>query len=202
MRAVLGIGNPGNNYSNTRHNIGFMLLDYLAGKLNLRFKAAKKDYYYVLGELNDSPFVFVKPTTYVNLSGTAALDIVNNYKIDIEDLLVICDDINLDTAQLRLKASGGDGGHNGVNSIIYHLESDRFPRLRFGIGRNFPQGKMADYVLSPFNKEEFQLLDNSFGFASELIVEFIKGGLKASLDYYSKSIKNLKPGGKETPPAL
>lgn len=174
-----------------------MLLDYFARKENLSFKASKKDYFYALGESDSSPFVLIKPSTYVNLSGTAAKNALAQFGIEIEDLLVVCDDINLQTAQLRIKPSGGDGGHNGVSSIIYHLESDKFPRLRFGIGRNFQPGQMADYVLSPFSKDEFALLEQSFESGSQLLKAFISGGLKSALDYYSKSQKDSKPADTE-----
>ncbi|MGE5498434.1 MAG: aminoacyl-tRNA hydrolase [Syntrophothermus sp.] len=194
----MGIGNPGNRYSLTRHNAGFMLLDQFAEKHKLGFRSSKKDYIYARGEFNDSPFLLIKPTTYVNLSGQAAADVLSEYLIPPEDLLVVCDDINLDTGRLKIKASGGDGGHNGVNSIIYHLNSDQFPRLRFGIGRDFQAGQMADYVLSRFPDNELPMLNEAMTFGVQLLESFIAGGLKSALDFYSKAMKPGKDPGQKT----
>ncbi|MGE5432337.1 MAG: aminoacyl-tRNA hydrolase [Syntrophomonadaceae bacterium] len=186
MRAVFAIGNPGSRYSDTRHNVGFMLLDYFAQSLDLSFKASKQNYYFAEGELEGSPFILVRPGTYVNLSGVAASDFLSEHKLDPEDFLVLYDDLNLNLAQLKIKLSGGDGGHNGISSIIYHLASDKFPRLRIGIGRNFPQGGMVDYVLGSFSEEEFKALEPAFKMGSQMLAEYIKGGVKSMLDFYSR----------------
>ncbi|MCL5030990.1 MAG: aminoacyl-tRNA hydrolase [Bacteroidetes bacterium] len=188
MRAVLGIGNPGNRYKDNRHNAGFMLVDYFAAIHSLSFSPSKSDFYLSESEIDGSKYILIKPTTYVNNSGIVALFIVDNYKIDPQDLLVIHDDINIETAKIKIKISGGDGGHNGVNSIIYHLASDNFPRLRIGIGGNFEKGEMANYVLSDFGIEEKLQLDKSFKSANHLIEQFVIGGVKQLLDANSKLI--------------
>ena len=186
MKALFGIGNPGKQYSDTRHNIGFMILDELARKLECSFTAGKGDYFIAGGSLKGQDYILVKPTTYVNRSGIAASDILNNYDIPLEKFLVISDDVNLEVGKIRLRKSGGDGGHNGLASIIYYLESINFPRLRFGIGNNFEEGEMADYVLSPFEESELKIIKPRIEFAVSLAEEFIKGGLQSALDYYSK----------------
>jgi PTH1 family peptidyl-tRNA hydrolase len=185
LRAVLGIGNPGSEYSGTRHNIGFNILDYLAVKWKLEFSPSKKDYYFTGGNINASRFILVKPSTYVNLTGIAAEQVIGEYEIELEDLLVICDDINLEPGQIRLRTSGGDGGHNGIVSLIYTLESDKFPRLRFGIGNDFENGLMADYVLEKFCNDEIEIIEPQIKFTSEIIENFIIGGTKQMLEYYS-----------------
>jgi len=182
---VLGIGNPGSKYSGTRHNIGFNLLDHLAAKWKLEFSRSKKDYYFTGGNINASRFILVKPATYVNLSGIAAEQVVREYKIELEDLLIVCDDINLQLGQIRLRTSGGDGGHNGIVSLIYSLESDKFPRLRFGIGSDFENGLMSEYVLEKFSNDEIELIEPQIKFTSEIIKNFIIGGTKQMLEYYS-----------------
>lgn len=187
MRAVFAIGNPGSRYADTRHNVGLMLLDYFAQKFDLSFKASKKNYYFAEGELEGSPFILIRSGTYVNLSGAAALEFISEHKTDLEDFLVLYDDLNLDLAQLKVKLSGGDGGHNGISSVIYHLSSDKFPRLRIGIGRNFPQGGMVDYVLGSFQEKEFLALEPAFKLGSLMIEEYIKGGVKKMLDFYSRA---------------
>lgn len=187
MRAVLGLGNPGSRYQFTRHNIGYILLDLFAKKHDLKFDASRKDYYYSKGELLNSPFVLIKPTTYMNLSGIAAADLIADYQIPLNELLVVYDDINLEPGQIRIRKSGSDGGHNGLHSIIYHLGSENFPRLRFGIGSEFGKGDLSDYVLSRFTEKELSLLERSFTLGVELIEVFIKEGLNKMLDVFSSS---------------
>ena len=185
MRVILGIGNPGSKYSGTRHNIGFDIIDHLAEKWKLEFSTSKKDYYFTGGNINASRFMLVKPSTYVNLSGIAAEQVIGEYEIGLEDLLIVCDDINLGLGKIRLRTSGGDGGHNGIVSLIYNLESDQFPRLRFGIGSDFENGLMSDYVLEKFSKDETELIEPQLKFTSEIIENFIIGGIKQMLEYYS-----------------
>ena len=187
MRAVVGIGNPGKSYSLTRHNTGFIFLDYFADKYSLNFQPSKNDYYYAKGYINDIPFLLIKPTTYVNLSGVAVNQVIEDYEIQLEDLLVVVDEINLDLGEIKVRVGGGDGGHNGMNSIIYNLNSNQFPRIKIGIGNNFAKGEQVDYVLSKFNDEELKILLKSFEFCKELLEVFIKNGTKEMLDFNSKN---------------
>lgn len=186
MRVIVGLGNPGTKYELTRHNVGFLILDLFAKKHNLKFKASKFDYYYSEGLLGSSDFFLIKPTTYMNLSGVAILDSLNEHQISFEDLLVIADDANLSLGQVRLRQSGSDSGHNGIKSIIYHLQNDSFPRLRFGIGSEFDKGEMADFVLSKFSQDEFSDIGKSIDFSIELTEQFIIGGYKSMIDYFSR----------------
>ena len=190
MRIIFGIGNPGTRYLFNRHNIGFMFLDYFADSLSNSFKPSKADYYFTEGKLSNQSFSLIKPSTYVNNSGIAALQAIQNYKIELEDFLFVYDDLNLDFPDLRVRVSGGDGGHNGLNSVIYHLASEDFPRLRFGIGNNFEKGKMAEYVLTDFNNEEISQLKSTFSDGAFLLKEFIRGGTKSLLDANSALAKN------------
>ncbi len=185
MRIILGIGNPGNRYKINRHNVGFMFLDFFANNYSVEFIPSKNDYYFAGGRMGEYDFSLVKPSTFVNNSGTAALNSSLNLNTRIEDILVITDDINLEPGILKIKSHGGDGGHNGIASIIYHLNSNKFPRLRIGVGNNFEPGRMAEYVLSDFNVEESILLEKSFEKGKILVDNFIKGGLKQMLDYHS-----------------
>lgn len=189
MRILLGIGNPERRYSFNRHNVGFMLLDYFAKEHSIDFKPSKFDFYFAKGNLSSNPYLLVKPTTYVNNSGLAALQAVKKYETDIEDFLVIVDDINLQFADIRIRKSGGDGGHNGINSIIFHLQKDQFPRFRIGIGNDFAEGKMADYVLTDFNDNEKKVLLDTFKTGTTLLEEFITGGVNRMLDANSKLLK-------------
>lgn len=198
MRLVVGIGNPGKRYELTRHNAGFIILDAFAAKHGLDFKPSKKDYYIAGSENIASPFFLIKPTTYVNMSGTAVLDFIDQYNIDTSDILVVADDINLELGRIRLRQSGGDGGHNGLKSIIYHLESNYFPRLRFGIGSEFEKGLMADFVLTKFSSEDLKYLEKPVLFSVELIEKFISDGYKSMLDHFSKNISLTKSNSNDT----
>ncbi len=132
----------------------------------------------------------VKPTTYVNRSGIAALELSEEIDFDLKDFLVVVDDINLPTGKIRIRGKGGDGGHNGLYSLIYQLESEDFPRLRFGVGNNFEKGEMADYVLSPFNEDEMEIVQEKIDFSAQLIEVFIKEGYVAMLNFLAKSLKD------------
>ena len=189
MRAVIGLGNPGKKYESTRHNIGFIILDEIAYKHKLTFKPSKNDYLYSEGSILSSDFFLVKPTTYMNLSGIAIVDFLSKYLIPLNNILVIVDDVNLELGKIRLRQSGSDGGHNGLKSIIYHLQDDKFPRLRFGVGNKFEKGELADYVLDRFSQEELNSIKESVNYTVELVEQFIVGGYKVMLDYFSKQNK-------------
>jgi len=186
LRLILGIGNPGSKYNTNRHNVGFIILDHLASLNSISFAAARGDYYSASGKLEGNDYQLIKPTTYVNNSGLAAKQALEKYNLDVKDLLVIHDDVNLPHSDIRVKAKGGDGGHNGLNSLIYHLMSDEFPRIRIGVGNDFERGEMADYVLSDFSKEEMKALDENLDTIKRLIEEFITGGVSKLLDANSR----------------
>lgn len=134
----------------------------------------------------------------MNNSGIAVNDIIENDNIELEDLLIISDDINLETGRVRIRTSGGDGGHNGLSSIIYHLNSDKFNRLRFGIGNDFGDGKLPEYVLQNFYENELKIIRLSINFSVTLIEQFIIGGKNQMLNYFSKEqgkINNIKQEG-------
>lgn len=196
MRAIVGIGNPGSRYQNNRHNVGFQFLDFFSEQKSLTFKVSKFDYYYSEAELSGTPFVLIKPNTYVNLSGVAVLNCLVNYKIDINDLLVIVDDINLKIGSLRIRKSGGDGGHNGLSSIIYHLNKSKFPRLRIGIGNDFRNGLLSDYVLSDFHKDDILKLKKTFGIGMQLVEKFVIEDYSQMLNTFSQ-LMSLEKNNKE-----
>jgi len=190
VRIILGIGNPEPQYQQNRHNAGFMLLDYFEQKHSLKFRSSKQDYYFCEGKIRGQNYNLVKPSIYVNNSGIAAKQILNKFKIENTEMLVVCDDVNLTIPEVRIRVSGGDGGHNGLGSIIYNLNDDNFPRLRIGVGNNFDKGNMAEYVLSDFTKEEMEELIETFNNNLILLEEFIIGGTKQMLDANSKINKH------------
>lgn len=190
MRFIFGIGNPGNRYKYNRHNAGFLFLDFFAALFSINFTAAKGDYYSAKGSIADNNFMLVKPVTYVNNSGLAAKNLVDKYNINLQDFVVICDDVNLKLGTQRVRLSGGDGGHNGLRSIIYHLKSNQFPRIRIGVGNNSAGSELADYVLSDFEHEDLEELNKVFECTSSLIKEFIIGGSKKMLEENSRINKS------------
>ena len=190
MRLILGIGNPGKRYQHNRHNVGFMFLDYLANKYSISFIPSRNDYYFAEHKIGENYFNLIKPSNYVNNSGLSAMQAISNYNAFIDDLLVIHDDVYLATGTFRLKLTGGDGGHKGVNSVIYHLSSEDVARIRIGVGgKDFSQDNIAEYVLSDFDNEDEKLLSEVFENCSSLAEAFICGGKKQLLDVNSKLVK-------------
>jgi len=190
VRLILGIGNPGKRYQHNRHNVGFMFLDYLANKYSISFIPSRNDYYFAEHKIGENYFNLIKPSNYVNNSGLSAMQAISNYNAFIDDLLVIHDDVYLATGTFRLKLTGGDGGHKGVNSVIYHLSSEDVARIRIGVGgKDFSQDNIAEYVLSDFDNEDEKLLSEVFENCSSLAEAFICGGKKQLLDVNSKLVK-------------
>ncbi|OFY83629.1 MAG: aminoacyl-tRNA hydrolase [Bacteroidetes bacterium RIFCSPLOWO2_12_FULL_35_15] len=181
---IIGLGNIGEEYSNTRHNIGFMVLDTLAQENNLKFatdRLASVAYYKFKGKT----LVLVKPTTYMNLSGKAVNYWLQAEKISKENLLVITDDIALPLGTLRMKGKGSDGGHNGLKSIQETLNTTEYPRLRFGVGSEFSKGRQVDYVLGKWNEEEQKILVPRIKLAIEMIQGFSTIGLQRTMTAYN-----------------
>lgn len=189
LRVIFGIGNPGIRYEYTRHNAGFLLLDYFTSKKSISFKESSGEYFEATGSIGEE-YLLIKPVTYVNNSGLAAKQVIERYEVASEDFLVVCDDTNLDNYVLRVRLSGGDGGHNGLNSIIYHLMTEKFPRIRIGIGNSPSAENLADYVLSEFSKNELEEYQKTFSNGSLLIENFIIGGTKKMLEANSILMKS------------
>ena len=169
---IAGLGNIGDEYANTRHNIGFTVLDALAGLSGVSFQSGR--YADVARmRIKNKSLVLIKPSTYMNLSGKAIRYWLETEKISLENLLVVVDDIALPAGQLRLRMKGGPGGHNGLISIIETLETDEFARLRFGIGNDFAKGFQTEYVLGKWTKAEEETLIPKITEAIEIIKSFI-----------------------------
>lgn len=192
MRAIVGIGNPGAKYKLNRHNIGYLILDYFSQSYNLKFSNSKYDFHYLESQIGDNKFMLVKPTTYVNKTGEAVFQLVENFFIEPQNILVLVDDVNLKKFDFRLKKNGSDGGHNGLYSIISQLKTTNFPRLRIGIGNEFEKGKLSDFVLSDFSDNELKILENLFPFFAKIIQAFITGGFTLSLSVYSNIKQQIK----------
>lgn len=183
MTVLVGLGNPGRNYSDTKHNFGFWVLDKFAEKRSLKFRAGKGDY--LLVKSND--IALVKPTTYMNNSGMAVADYCRYFQNTPEELLVVYDDIDLPLGTLRFKPSGGSGGHKGMESIIYQLESEDFNRLRIGISAENEMGPSERYVLSPFPKDWKEKINEMIEKACDGINYFLTHDMKETMNKFNEN---------------
>lgn len=181
MKLIIGLGNPGKSYEKTRHNIGFMVLDNYLGEVKWQ-KKYNANYYEE--NIHDEKVIFIKPLTYMNLSGDAVIQFVRFYKIELKDILVIHDDLDLPIGKYRIKVNSSSGGHNGIKSIIGVLNSNSFARLKIGISSN-KEMDSKDYVLQKFSKSELNILDNLHTIIKEIINSFIDLDITEVMNKYN-----------------
>ncbi len=187
---IVGLGNPGREYRNNRHNIGFMVLDQLAGKMDTSFSKMKMNALMTAVRYKGHRIILLKPQTFMNLSGKAAASFIRFYKLPLENLLVVYDDVDLPFQTLRMRPNGGDAGQKGVRSIIKELGTKDFPRLRIGINR--PPGRMSvsSYVLLNFSDQEVETLPFVLDQAADAILTFVELGLNQAMTTYNQSPSN------------
>jgi PTH1 family peptidyl-tRNA hydrolase len=191
MVCIIGLGNPERRYEGTRHNLGFDVLDCLADRLRTPFKEGKGEYLLASCEVGEAPVKLVKPMTYMNDSGVAVADVAQRFEVPLDQLIVVCDDFQLPLGQLRVRLKGSDGGHNGLYSVIYHLQSDLFPRIRCGIASpSMPKEKdrMADFVLEGFEPAEMPIVREMIGKAADASLLAIQRGLTAAMNEFNKKV--------------
>ena len=181
---VVGLGNPESEYSGTRHNVGFMIINHLCESKNI---VLSKDRYGFTGKFKyaGKSIHILKPNTYMNLSGNPIRYWLNKLKIKSSNLIVIVDDLNLDFGKSRIRPSGKDGGHNGLKSIIEKISTDNFIRLRFGIGNDFKVGKQSDYVLGKWSNLEQNQLQNLVTSNTEIVLHVVKHGVENTMNKYN-----------------
>lgn len=183
---IAGLGNPDRKYTLTRHNSGFLCVDMLAQKLNFRIDRLKFKSLICDTVINGHRCIVMKPQTYMNNSGEAIRDCADFYKIKPENIIVICDDINLDVGKIRIRRKGSDGGQNGVKSIIYHLNSDAFPRIKIGVGKKpHPDYDLGDWVLSEFKKDEQKALEPALENACKAVELLLDGQIDKAMNLYN-----------------
>jgi PTH1 family peptidyl-tRNA hydrolase len=182
---VVGLGNPGKEYTNTRHNIGFDTIDLLAERNNIKINKIKFKSVYGEGIIGSEKVLLVKPQTYMNNSGITVRDIYNFYKVPIDNIIVIVDDIDIDFAAVRIKRRGSAGSHNGLKSIIYLLQRDDFPRVKIGIGKKHENQDLANFVLSRFPKEEREIIEISILTGAESVEAIIKHGIEQAMNEFN-----------------
>ena len=181
---IVGLGNIGEEYRNTRHNIGFIVLDALAKASNIVFKDGRYGATSTLS-IKGRQMLLLKPSTYMNLSGNAVRYWMQQEKIPLENVLIIVDDLALPFGSLRLKGKGSDAGHNGLKHIAATLGTQNYARLRFGIGNDFPKGGQIDYVLGKFGEEDMKLMPERLETAGEIIKSFCLAGLNITMNQYN-----------------
>ena len=184
LKVVVGLGNPGSRYQRTRHNVGFAVVDLLAestgvGRLQVRFQAEMRDW-----RVGEDKVLLVKPETFMNLSGRAVRQVMDFYQVPLENLLVVCDDINLPLGKLRFRAGGTHGGHNGLRDIQSHLGTTDYSRLRLGVGAP-PQDETVDYVLGRFQPSERPVIDDAIRLAAQGVEAWIRNGIEACMNQYN-----------------
>ena len=183
---VVGLGNPDRKYTLTRHNSGFLCIDMLAEKLNFRVDKLKFKSLISDTTINGHRCIVMKPQTFMNNSGEAIRECAAFYKIKPENIIVIYDDISLDVGKLRIRRKGTDGGHNGIKSIIYHLNSDQFPRIKLGCGKKpHPDYNLADWVLSEFKKDELKALEPALENACKAIELLLDNQIDKAMNLYN-----------------
>lgn len=185
MKLFVGLGNPGKEYEQTRHNVGFMVMDELAKRWNLAYNQAKFNGIFASHMISGEKVILCKPLTYMNLSGECVRPLIDYYKIDIDDVVVIYDDLDLPVGKIRLRMTGSAGGHNGMKSLIQHLGTDQFKRIRIGIGRPQNGQKVTDYVLGRFTKEEEHNIQQAIMRATDACEKFVASSFLQVMNEYN-----------------
>lgn len=185
MKLIIGLGNPEKDYSKTRHNMGFNVLNKLAKEYNIDISSTKFEAEFGKGMIENEKVVLVKPQTFMNESGRSVIQFVNFYKITMNDLIVVYDDVDIDISKIRIRKSGSSGSHNGMKSIIKYLSNEEFPRIRVGIGKPKYENDMINYVIGAIPEEEIPGLEKGIEKAKNAIVEILKNGIDSAMNKYN-----------------
>lgn len=185
---IVGLGNPGKKYEHTKHNIGFMVADCLAAKFKKSFIKYKDIYWETSFKFNECQIKVIKPATFMNLSGLAVASGVKQHEVALSNLLIVCDDINLNFGVIRIRAKGSDGGQKGLRSIITILGTEDFPRLRIGVGDHVEDA--TQYVLSPFREQDREHLPLIINQATDAVKSFIINGLELAMSRFNRNVLN------------
>ena len=186
MKLIVGLGNPGRKYEGTRHNVGFEALDLVARRHHMEWEGAPRGIDALSATWRIGGGILAKPLTFMNNSGQAVVGLLQFFKIEVADLLVIVDEVQLETGRLRARPSGSAGGHNGLKSIIASLGTDAFPRLRIGVGRGDARRDLADHVLSRFDPAERPVVEDAVGRAADAAELFVAEGILAVMNRFNR----------------
>lgn len=193
MYLIVGLGNPGRQYENTKHNVGFDTVDYLIEEYRIPQAGVKHKAMYGKGIIAGQKVLIAKPLTYMNLSGESVRELVDYYKIDPEtELIVLYDDISLEPGQIRIRKKGSAGGHNGIKNIIAQIGTDVFARVKIGVGEKPKNWDLADYVLSPFGKEERAAVDDAIKKAAKAVEMIVQEEIDSAMNMFNRKQKAVK----------
>ena len=174
MYLIVGLGNPEPEYSNTRHNMGFDVINHISEKSNIQVEKKGFDSLYGMGQIRDKKVILVKPQTYMNLSGEAIIKFVNYYKIDKKNIIVIYDDIDINPGNVKIRKKGSAGTHNGMKSVVENLNTEDFSRIRIGIGMPKDKCQLIDYVISKLSKEEYKILEKGIEIGTNAVFQILE----------------------------
>lgn len=185
MYLVVGLGNPEEQYAKTRHNMGFSTINKIAEKHHISLEKKKFDAIYEDTRIEGEKVILVKPQTYMNLSGTSVRQFMQFYKIPMDHLIIIYDDIDIDKGIIKIRKKGGPGNHNGMKSVIQEIASDTFPRVRVGIGQPTYKNDMINYVIGQVPDEEYEILEKGIETAAEAVMDILKNGIDHAMNAYN-----------------
>lgn len=185
MYLIVGLGNPEEEYGNTRHNMGFDTINKIANKYNIEINKKNFKGLYGTGIIEGQKVILLKPQTYMNLSGESIKEAIDFYKIPEENLIIIYDDIDINPGIIKIRKKGGPGTHNGMKSVIQNIQTEKFPRVRIGIGKPEQKGELIQYVIGPINKEDKEILDKATTRGKEAVIEIIKNGVDIAMNKFN-----------------
>jgi peptidyl-tRNA hydrolase, PTH1 family len=196
MKLVVGLGNPGAKYDGTRHNVGFAAVDLLAKRHVVQWEAAPRGTAGLIGRWRAADVVLAKPLTFMNLSGDAIVQLLHFYKIEVPDLLVIVDEVQLETGRIRIRPEGSAGGHNGLKSIVASLGTLQFPRMRIGVGRGDARRDLADHVLARFDPAEREVIEDAVARAADAAEAFVAEDVQTAMNRFNRKAEDGTEDGK------
>lgn len=185
MKLIVGLGNPERDYAETRHNMGFNVINLLAKEYDIDISRTKFEALFGSGIIEGEKVILVKPQTFMNASGRSVIEFVRFYKIDLQDLIVVYDDMDIEISKIRIRKSGSPGSHNGMKSIVNILADDRFPRVRVGIGKPEYEDDLINYVIGAIPEEEKEGLEEGIEKAKEALKELLKNGIDSAMNKYN-----------------
>ena len=185
MYAIIGLGNPEKKYDKTRHNIGFDVIDELASQMGVQVNTKRHKALCGVGQIGSEKVILVKPQTYMNLSGETLIDIYKYYKVDLDNIIVIYDDMDLEPGNIKVRIKGGPGSHNGMKSVVSNINSEDFVRVRVGIGKPENKSDMINYVIGHVSEDEYKILEEGTSLAKDATIEIIKNDVNSSMNKFN-----------------
>lgn len=185
MYLIVGLGNPEEEYENTRHNMGFKVINKIAKDCDIKISQSKFNGQYTIEHINGEKVIFLKPQTYMNSSGESVIEFKNFYKIPSENIIIVYDDIDLEPGTIRIRKKGGPGTHNGMKSVVHFLQTEDFVRVRVGIGKPKYSNDLINYVIGAIDEEDKKILEQGVNRAADAVLEILKNGIDVAMNKYN-----------------